>query len=331
MSRTVLVTGGSGFIGSYVMHSLAERGDTVINFHRRKPGPEAAWLLRPAADCIQFEQGTIDNWADIAAAVKKHQPDVIIHLAAIVGAARLSQRPALAMNVNLGGTLNILEVARLFDVERVVYFSSIGVLPAIQYEPVDANHPVLLATEGPGAGFYAAAKVGSEALCWAYRQSFGLDFIILRPSATYGFGMRWPIFVKPMVENSVRGLPVRFETGSEVPRDYTHVKDIAQLTVKAVDISAEKVRDRVFYGATGHSLVTAGQVAKMVNTLIPSADIAIGSGLSETDLITARFRGVLSIENAKEQLGYEPQFADLRQGLADYIEVYRRYLAEQGG
>jgi len=54
-----------------------------------------------------------------------------------------------------------------------------------------------------------------------YRQSFGLDFIILRPSATYGFGMRWPIFIKPMVENSVRGLPVRFETGSEVPRDYT--------------------------------------------------------------------------------------------------------------
>ena len=81
--------------------------------------------------------------------------------------------------------------------------------------------------------------------------------------------------------------------------------------MKAVDIPADKVRDRVFYGATGRTLVTAGQVAKMVKCLISSADIRIGSGLSEADLIEARFRGVLSIENASEQLGYKPQFAEL--------------------
>jgi nucleoside-diphosphate-sugar epimerase len=207
-----------------------------------------------------------------------------------------------------------------------VYFSSIAVLPGIQYEPVDVAHPVFLGTEGPGGGFYAAAKVASEAFCWAYHQAFGLDFIVLRPSAVYGFGMRYPIYIKPMVENSVRGLPTRFERGREFPRDYTHAADVAQAAIKAVDIPADQVRDRIFYAATGRPLVTAGQVAEVVKKLIPGADIEIGSGLSKADLIEIRYRGVLSIDNAREQLGYEPEFADIEQGVANYIELYRGYL-----
>jgi nucleoside-diphosphate-sugar epimerase len=330
MSRTVLVTGGSGFIGSYVLRRLAERGDTVINFDMREPGPEASWWLKPVADRIQFISGGVDNWGDVVGAMKTCQPDTVIHIAAVVNLPLLDKRPGLARDINFGGTFNILESARLFDIKRVVYFSSIAVLPAIQYEPADVNHPVFLATEGPGASFYAAAKVASEAFCWAYHQSFGVDFIVLRPSAAYGFGQQYPIFIKPMVENSVRGLPTRFEKGREFPRDYTHAADIAQAAVKAVDIPAEEVQDRVFFVATGRPLVTTGEVAEVIKKLIPGADIEIGSGLSEADLIEIRYRGVLNIDNTRQQLGYEPQFADIEKGVADYIEWYRKYLAEQG-
>jgi nucleoside-diphosphate-sugar epimerase len=331
MSHTVLVTGGSGFIGAYLLRRLAERGDKVINFDVRPPGPTAEWRYGPVADRIQFFPGGVDELSNVVAAVKEHQPDTIIHIAAIVDLAVLSQRHSLAMQVNLGGTLNILEAARLFGVQRVVYFSSIAVLPGLLYEPVDVNHPVLLATEGPGESFYGAGKVASEAFCWAFREEFGLDFIILRPSAVYGFGQGFPIFIKPMVENAVRGLPTRFETGREFPRDYTHVDDVAQLAVRAVDIPAEEVEDRTFYAATGQPLVTAGEVAEIVKGLIPGADIKIGSGLSEQDLIEIRYRGVLSIKNALEQLGFQPRFANIRDGIADYIETYRRYLAESNG
>lgn len=330
MSRTVLVTGGSGFIGSYVLRRLAERGDTVINFDMREPGPEADWWLKPVADKIQFVSGGVDNWGDVVGAVKTYRPDAIIHIAAVVNLPLLNKRPGLARDINFGGTFNILEAARLFGVARVVYFSSIAVLPGIQYEPADVNHPVFLATEGPGGSFYAAAKVASEAFCWAYHQSFGVDFIVLRPSAAYGFGQQYPIFIKPMIENSVRGLPTRFEKGREFPRDYTHVADIAQAAVKAVDIPADKVQDRVFFAATGRPLVTTGEVGEVIKKLIPGADIEIGSGLSQADLIEIRYRGVLSIDNAREQLGYEPQFADIEKGVADYIEWYRQYLAECG-
>jgi UDP-glucose 4-epimerase len=142
--------------------------------------------------------------------------------------------------------------------------------------------------------------------------------------------MRYPIFIKPMVENSVRGLPTRFAQGREFPRDYTHASDVAQLIVQAADIPADKVKDRVFFAATGQPLVTAGRVAEVVKELIPGADIEIGAGLSPNDLLEIRYRGVLSVENARQQLGYVPQFGDIEQGVANYIETYRRYLAETG-
>jgi len=328
MARTILVTGGSGFIGSYVLELLAGRGDRVINLDIRPPGPEAAWRLKPVAERIEFVEGTVADWSHVTAVLRNYQPETIVHTAAITNPVLLSKQPSLALKVMVEGTFNVLEAARLFEVGRVVYYSSIGVLPAVQYQPIDANHPVLLATEGPGSSFYGAGKVGAEAFCWAYRQSFGLDFIILRPSAVYGFGMQWPLFIKPMVENSVRGLPTRFEKGREFPRDYTHAADVAQLTIQAVDIPADQVKDRVFYGATGQPLVTAGQVADIVKELIPEADIEIGSGLSEADLLEIRYRGILSIQNGQEQLGYQPRFADIRAGIVDYIETYRRYLRE---
>ena len=328
MGRTVLVTGGSGLVGSHVLRRLAERGDTVIDFDVREPSSSAAWWLKTVADKIRFEYGSIEEWGDLVAAVRAHQPDAIIHTAAILNPPLLAKKPGLGMAINIGGTFNVLEAARIFGVKRVVNFSSIGVLPSIQYEPVDANHPVFLASEGQGSSFYGATKLAGEALCWAYHQSFGVDFITLRPSAVYGFGMQWPIFIKPMVENSVRGLPTRFEKGREFPRDYTHVSDVAQLAVKAVDLPADKVHDRVFYAATGRPLVTAGRLAEVVAKLIPGADIEIGSGLSEADMLEIRYRGMLSIENARQQLGYEPEFGDIEKGVANYIDVYRQYMSE---
>ena len=328
MGRTILVTGGSGLVGSYVLRRLVERGDTVINFDAREPQGELAWMLRPVADRVQFVSGGIDTWGDVAAAVRDCSPDAIIHIAAVVNVPLLNKRPGLAAGVNFGGTFNVLEAARVFNVRRVVCLSSIAVLPAIQYQPVDVKHPLFLADEGPGGSFYAAAKVASEAFCWAYHQSYGLDHIIVRPSAVYGFGMQYPIYIKPMVENAVRGLPTRFAQGREFPRDYTHAADVAQLIVQAADIPATQVKDRVFFGATGRPLVTAGQVAEVVKQIIPGADIEIGSGLSADDLLEIRYRGVLSIDNARQQLGYEPRFGDIRDGVADYIDTYRRYLNE---
>jgi UDP-glucose 4-epimerase len=329
MSATrVIVTGGSGFMGSHIMRKLVEGGYRVLNFSLKTPAAEAAWWLRPVAGETEFEPGSIEDSERVNQVVARFQPEILIHLAAVVEPARLNLDPKLAFRVNTQGTFTVLEAARLYGVRRFVFASSIGVLPSIQYQPVDANHPIILATQGPGASFYAAAKVSGEAFCWAYHQAFGLDFITIRPSAVYGLGQQYPIYIKPMVENSVEGRPTRFETGGDFPRDYTHVEDVAQIFCQAAAIPTSEVHDRVFYAATGRPLVTASQVAALVRALIPGADIEIGSGLSPTDQIEIRYRGQLSIANASQQLGYAPRFADIRSGLADYVDQYRSYRAE---
>lgn len=323
--QPVLVTGGTGFIGSYLTRALVEAGHPVCLFDTGDFSPEARFILGDHAATI--EKWSIDNLPRLCDVVMRWRPRRIVHIAGIVDPLYLLTNPSAALQVNVAGTVNVLEAARLFGVERVIYFSSIGVLPAVQYEPIDAAHPIILPRSGPASGAYGAAKVAGEAFCFAYQQAFGLDFRAIRPSAVYGFGMKWHSanYMKQFVEPAVRGEPVRLASGGPLPRDYTHVLDVVGLTLALLDAPAEA--DRIFYAATGEPLVTASEVARLVMELVPGADLQIADVLGPDDQVELGFRGVLSIENARRQLGWEPRFRSLRDGIAEYIARYRAYLA----
>jgi len=327
MDRPVLITGGTGFIGSHVARALLDRARRVCLADIRGLSPEAQFVLGDHAATVPVEQASIENWPRLLEVVRHWRPRQIVHIGGIVDPLFLFKNPQVALRVNVEGTVNVLECARLSGVERVVYFSSIGVLPAVQYQPIDAAHPIILPRAGPASGAYGAAKVSGEAFCFAYHQAFGLDFRTIRPSAAYGFGMQWHSanYMKQFVEPAVRGETVRLASGGPLPRDYTHVRDIASLTAAVLDAPADA--DRVFYAATGQPLVTAAQAAKLVMELVPGADIAIGDVLSEDDQVELGFRGILSIENARRQLGWEPTYGSLRDGIAEYIAAYRAFLA----
>ncbi|MGH2559695.1 MAG: NAD-dependent epimerase/dehydratase family protein [Thermomicrobiales bacterium] len=328
--RTVLITGGSGFIGSHTARALADAGDEIVLLDVRKPGPEADAVLAPIRERARFVQAGVDDRAAVRAACLDHGVSHIVHAAAIASTDYLRDHPIEAYHVNFGGTINVMETIRELGLQRLVYLSSVGVLPPKQYEPIDARHPIVLGDAGPSTGFYGAAKAAGELFCFAYHETFNLDFIAIRPSAVYGFGMQVPIFVKPMVENSVRGRPTRFEHGRDFGRDYTHVADLAQIIQRALDAPPKAIRDRIFYGATGGPLVTPGQVAEAIRELIPEAEIEIGPGLSESDRWKSRFRGVLDVGPGREQLGYQPRFAAIRDGIAEFVETYRRFTANGG-
>lgn len=326
MADKILVVGGSGFIGTHVTMQLIEHGDCVVNYDLRPWGMQLEWLLGDHKAAVAFEQGSIESWPQLMAAIRKHKPNKIAHLASPIDLLGLNRNPKMAFDVMVVGTINVLEACRLFEVERLVFFSSIGVLPTIQYQPIDANHPVLMADQGPGSGAYGAAKVAGEAFCWAYRGSYGLDFVIIRPSAAYGFYTTNPtIFINTMVDAAVRGEALRFESGREFPRDYTHVHDIAGVTVAALNAPSDRLQHRVFYAATGQKLVTAGEVAEIIKSFIPSAQIEMASGLSEQDRLGIKFRGVHDMKPVEEQLGYTIKFGDIRTGIEEYIETTKRY------
>jgi nucleoside-diphosphate-sugar epimerase len=322
----VLVTGGLGFIGGYVTRALLDRGDEVAVLARgQTTSPDMRFVLRDH----RFETviASVEDLATLREVFARLRPEVVVHSAANVDVAALFRDPYLALQANVAGTVNVLEAARRAGVRRVVYMSSIGVLPAPrQYEPIDAAHPIVLARSGPGSGAYGASKVSGEVFGFAYQQAYGLDVRIIRPSAPYGFGMQWHSanYMKQFVEPAVRGEAVRLASGGRLPRDYTHVMDVAELTVRVIGCGEDA--DRVFYAATGGPLVTAAQAAGLVAELVPGSSIEIADAMTPDDEAEASFRGVLSIENARTQLGWTPRFGSLRDGIAEYIASYRSFL-----
>ena len=325
MRSGILVTGGTGFLGCYIIKDLVERGEKVVSYDIRPLSGEYRWLLGKKKAEIAFERGSIEDLSELILAIKKHKIEKVVHAAAIVDPPLLLDHPTLAYRVNIGGTINVLEASRLLDVSRVVYISSNGVFTSKKYEPIDEEHPVLLPNEGPGNGPYSISKISCEAFGMSYGDRFGFDFISLRPSAVYGFGMQYPMYIKPMVENSVKGIATRFETGRDFPRDYTYVEDVCSAVCKALDTSQKKLKDRIFLIATGKKLTTPGKIADTVRKLIPGADIEVGAGLTEWNKREIKYRGVIDIRRAREQLGYNPRY-DIEHGIKEYIRLFRKYL-----
>ena len=324
----VLVTGGLGFIGGYVTKALLDQGRPVAVLTRgQTTSPEMLFVLREHEGEFPIEIGSVEDLAQLDSIFARLKPETVVHSASNVDVTVLYRDPYRAFHTNVTGTINVYEAARRTGVRRVVDISSIGVLPPNQYQPIDAAHPIVLARHGPGSGAYGAAKVAGEVFGFAFQQAYGLDVRIIRPSAVYGFGMQWHSanYMKQFVEPAVRGERVKVASGGRLPRDYTHVADVAELTVLVTECGDDV--DRVFYAATGQPLVTAAEAARIVAELIPGSSIEISDTMTPDDEVEASFRGVLSIENARVQLGWTPRYGSLREGIAEYISAYRQFLA----
>src|SRR5215213_550823 len=144
MAHRVFITGGTGFYGAYLARQLLDRGDSVCLFDVKRLSAEGRFVTGES-DRLTVEIGSVDNWPSVLGAVQRFRPDRIVHAAMIIDPAFLAKNPTTNINVNFGGTIHALEATRLFDVERMIYLSSIGVLSAKHYEPIDVNHPVLVA------------------------------------------------------------------------------------------------------------------------------------------------------------------------------------------
>ncbi len=322
--RTTLVTGGAGFIGGHIVRDLLDTGRKVVVLDVQPFTPESRFVIGEEVESVPLELASIGDQARVLDIFRAHRPDEVVHAGMILDPAYLATNRSSAFMVNVGGVVNLVEAMIAFGVPRLVNFSSIGVLPRVVYRPIDVNHPLVLADGGPGTDFYGSTKAAAEVLLFAYNQALGLDFRTIRPSAVYGLGMNQYVGpIKAMVESSVRGEPAHFEFGGSHPRAYTHAIDIAALVGAMLD--APDDADRIFYGAAGGPLTTTTEVAEIVRELVPGADVEIGEELSEAEKPVAALRAELSIENARTQLGWEPRYGSIREGIAQYVDTYRAF------
>jgi nucleoside-diphosphate-sugar epimerase len=319
----VLVTGGTGFLGGYVMAALEAAGHSPIAYDVAPPAPEMLAVAPSLAS--RFRAGQTTDLARLFDVCRAEKIDAIVHAAGIVGLETSLAQPVVTYQTNIMGLVNVCEAARQLSLRKLISISSNATYHKGTGEALVETDPPFSVTVGNPAGHYGTSKMAGEAIGMAYATFHEVDFLSLRITAIYGFGMRSPMYIKPMVENAVLGQPTRFATGGPMKRDYTHVLDCCGAIVLA--LNAPRLRQgeqRVLNVAAGRAC-TAAEVAETVRRIIPGADIEIGDALTPLEQQNVKMRAPLDVSAAKRLLGWSPQWP-LEKGIRQYAERFGEYV-----
>ena len=318
----VLVTGGAGFLGAYTMAALEAAGHAAFAYDVAPPTPDLLSVAPALAS--RFRAGQIGDLARLFDVCRAEKIDAMVHAAGLVGLEPSLAQPLAFYQTNIMGLVHACEVARQLGMRKLIAISSNAAYHKGGDKLIETDPPFSVTAANP-AGHYGTSKMAGEAIGLAYADFQALDFVALRVTAIYGFGMRSPMYIKPMVENAVRGEPTRFATGGPMKRDYTHVLDCCDAIVRALDAPRnEQGAQRVLNVSAGRAH-TAAEVAEMVRKIIPGADIAIGDTLTPLEAENVKMRAPLDISAAKRVLGWSPQWP-LEKGIREYAERYRAFL-----
>lgn len=310
----LLVTGGAGFIGSHLCEKYVKDGHTVICLDNFMSGNLTN--VRHLLDYRSFKltKGDVRD-ADLLERVMK-DVDAVLHLAAQIHVDRSYVEPRLTYDINVMGTQNVLEAARLHDVRRVIHASTSEVYGSAQYAPIDEAHP--LCAPHP----YGASKIAADRMCYAYIKTYGMDVSILRLFNTFGprqrdlgYGGVISIFTRRVL-NGVP--PIIYGDGTQT-RDYTFVHD----AVRAYDLllnRKEPLTEPVNVGS-GKEL----PILNIANRIIRECG---KSGIIKPVHVEPRVgevkRLIADAGKARELLGWTPQYP-FKKGLSEFVEWYRNY------
>jgi len=323
----ILVTGATGFIGSHLVAALRLAGHDVLGVSRYDPRDETRFLVRDAGEVAFVRMDPDDeDYADRLLA--EYRPRVVVHLDANVNPPGLEREPERAVAENFLATFRWMQACVRHGVPRFLLASSIGVLPRVQYEPIDEAHPLVLANEGPGSSFYGASKGACELFGMSFRKSSGLEFSAIRCSAVYGFGMQWPIGIKPAIEAIAAGSPLTVP-GYGPPRDYTSVDYVVEIFLAAA--LADPAPAGILYAATGRELVTVAQLNDTLRAEFPDASITVTDENTDPAGIESLYRGVIDMAPTRHALGLSTPSQTLAQSLRSAVETQRAYTAWLAG
>jgi UDP-glucuronate 4-epimerase len=317
--KTVLVTGAAGFIGSHVAAALLERGDTVVGLDnlndyydpaRKRANLGEVRAASPDPAAFIFVEGDIRDRPRLAGLFDEHPFDAIVHLAAMAGVRASVQDPHLYYDVNLIGTLNLLEASRARHIERFVFASTSSVygdtrqIPFVETDPCDR----------PLAP-YPASKRAAEMLGYSYHHLYGQNFVALRFFTVYGPRGRPDMMAYKVLDNIFLDREVPLYNDGQMYRDWTYVEDIARGILAAVD---RPLGYRVINLGRGEPVLLADFV-RLIEELAGKEAHLIPSPMPEADIPYT----YADIDRARSLLGYDPQVS-VQEGVARFWEWYRR-------
>jgi UDP-glucose 4-epimerase len=315
----VFITGGAGFVGYHTARLLADEGhfvtayDAFLNYIDPTISHYHDYLRTRLRDLdrdeIRLVRGDVRNVSALRSALAESQPDVVIHLAAIPLATASNRFSEEAIQINLNGTVALLEAVRATpSVRRLVFASSSFVYGDFRYEPADEEHP----TEP--VDVYGGTKLAGEALVKGFSRRFGAEYVIARLSAVYGATDANRRVSQVFVERALLGEPLTLDRGGASRIDFTYCDDVAAgVAAAALDEAAANQVFNITRGE-GRSIL---ELAEIIKALVPGTAIE-ESGPSEP----RPERGALGIERARRLIGYEPRFS-LEEGLERYLAFVR--------
>ena len=314
--RRVLVTGAGGFIGSHLVEQLAIDGARVRAFARYNGRNDYGHLeslpaeLRGALDTVA---GDVTDPFAVAGAVSGC--DDVFHLAALIAIPFSYRAPASYVDVNVRGTLNVLEACRRHGIARVVHTSTSETYGTAIYTPIDEAHP--LQAQSP----YSATKIGGDKLAESYFRSFDLPVVTVRPFNTYGPRQSARAVIPTVISQALTGDVVRL--GSLTPvRDFTFVKDTVAgfMRLGATDAAVGKV----FNLANGCG-ITVGELVRRILALTGSGATVVADDERMRPPASEVLELIGNATAARAVCGWMPEIS-LDDGLRATIEYVRQHI-----
>ncbi len=322
--KKILLTGAAGFIGSNTASALLRRGDWVVGVDnlndyydpaRKLANLEEVRAAAPDPTRFVFHKSDIRDAAAMLALFEEHRFDAVVHLAAMAGVRASIEDPHLYFDVNLGGTLNLLEASRAHGQPLFVFASTssvYGQTDVIPFVETDrADRPL-----AP----YPASKRAAELVGHSYFHLFGQHFTALRFFTVYGPRGRPDMMAYKVLDNIFRGAEVPLYNGGQMHRDWTYIDDIVQGIVAAADrplgyeiINLGRGQPTLLADFVRLIEEQAGRTASLIDRPMPAADIEYTYA---------------SIDRAHELLGYAPAVT-VEQGVREFWRWYRSAILKE--
>jgi len=312
---TVLITGGTGFLGAPLARRLIERGEDVILFSRT-PRFER---LEDIKDKFKFIQGDIKVWPEVLNAVKENNVDGIFHFGAMLSTPS-EQNPWACFQTNVMGTMHMLEAARLFNISRFFFASTSGTYGLCVGQVVTEE------TIQRPISAYGASKLYGELLGRFYRRKFGLDFRCLRYCAVTGPGAKSMMvsqYNSWMIENAALGKPYECFVTEDVQIPVTYYKDALRATEMLYYAPREQI-ETICYNVAGISPAQKVKDLELaIKKFIPEARIAYKPDPAIMDFYRSYPVKVIDDSRARQEWGWEPLFTDFEKLVKDFLEEVR--------
>jgi nucleoside-diphosphate-sugar epimerase len=314
---SVLITGVNGLVGLHLAKILVENGLEVVGYDNNRRGELA--FYPEVEKRIKVVWGDITQFPHLLETVERHAVDAIVHLASIRNEVVYKALPGELFRVNIGGTQNILDLARLGKVRRIV----LATTAAIYGLKDDFSQAIPEEASQNPVGIYANSKAMCECLVRSYRNVYGVDGIVIRPSRVWGrmANLDTLEFGNPLssfVYKAMRGEPIRDKSGADFGGDFSYAPDVAYGFYRAL---AEERPNHWVYNIGPGRFYRLSEVADILRSLFPKVEISLGPGM-EPYVTQSPVRGPLDIQRAQRDLDYKVQY-ELRKALEHFVKTLR--------